>query len=467
MKNCMAAITLFCTVSGSRALKAGDSYATADGFREAVLRQLKVMPPAKCTCQEGYVMRDGSCIRTVESHPQEVCLTGTIVEGLCITPAPPVLQCPDDHITVCKKKDRAESPCCAKGEVSEKISRCRDGTDPHDGQCTRMLAYAMLHECPPGYALSLHGTQCVREESGEAAPTCVAPDVLSPEGDACLTDVQQGAEYVCPEDYECVSYFKKKYKHKSPLCSACAKTQQTHPICGCPEGQEEVDGFCYEAGTQEMCLSRRGAPRKQAPPTKYAGPPAKDKDTYEEEPEINCKALGRPACSCEPPFILQCDDQPCTCIHRQTIPTIPVCRGHLDEEGNCIAQVKKRLLYRCPEGFTCDVVNKKGRCNCVRVSTVEPTTRCAGGEEHDGRCIEVIEEPKILECPPGYSENCCDDICACTKTTLTHREVKCAPGAISIQGECAYVSKPSAGCDEGLLRGETCVQELFALPTCG
>lgn len=69
MKNCMVALTLFCSVSGSRALKAGGSYATTSGFQEAVLRQLKVMPPAKCKCPDGYEMRDNTCVQMIETDP--------------------------------------------------------------------------------------------------------------------------------------------------------------------------------------------------------------------------------------------------------------------------------------------------------------------------------------------------------------------------------------------------------------
>lgn len=70
MKYWMAAIALFCSVSGSRSLKAGDDYATVDGLAEALHRQLKVVAPAKCNCHDGYAMRDGSCIRSVESEPE-------------------------------------------------------------------------------------------------------------------------------------------------------------------------------------------------------------------------------------------------------------------------------------------------------------------------------------------------------------------------------------------------------------
>lgn len=276
---------------------------------------------------------------------------------------------------------------------------------------------------------------------------CAHPDTLSPEGDSCLTTVEQGFEYICPDGYECIAHSLKKHKHYSPICSACAKTLEKHPICGCEEGQEELDGFCYEAGTFELCQSRRGLPRKQAPPKKkvvHPKYPAKEPH----EPEVNCKPLCRVSCTCDHPYTIQCADNMCTCINREIIPVIPVCRGQTDEDGNCIAQVQKRLLYQCAEGFTCDVVNKKGRCNCVRVTTAEPTMRCAAGQPHEDKCVEVIREPKLVDCPRGYSETCCDNKCSCTKTTLATREVKCAAGAVSIQGECAFVSKPSAGCEE-------------------
>lgn len=418
MKYCMVAVTLFCSASGSRALKAGDNYATdgTDEFREALLRQLK-----------------------------EICRSGRMVDDLCVTPAQPVLQCPDDHITVCNHKDRAEAPCCAKGETAERVAHCRDGAESHDGQCMRMLRHELAHECPPGHALSIHKTECIKEELGEAAPMCIYPDVLSPEGDSCLTTVEQGFEYVCPEGYECVSHSLKK--HKSPICSACAKTEEMIPTCGCGEDQEEFEGHCYDAGVHELCQARRGLPRKQAPPKK------KDhhypsKEPYEHEPEVDCKPLGRVTCTCEHPYNLDCNDHSCICINREIIPVVPVCRGQTDEHGNCIAQVQKRLLYQCSEGFTCDTVNKKGECQCTRISSVKPTKRCITGEEHEGKCVELVQEPSVVECPHGYSEHCCDDICSCTKTSLAVREVRCGAGAVSVEGECAYVSKPSSCCDE-------------------
>lgn len=382
---------------------------------------------------------------------QELCRSGQMVDGLCITPATPILQCPDEHIAVCKKKDRAESPCCARAETAERIARCRDGAESHDGQCTRVLAHAPINECPPGYALSAHETRCIKEEFGVASPLCVYPDVLSPEADSCLTTVQQGFQYVCPDGFECVAYSKKKYKHWSPVCSACEKIEEAIPFCGCGEGQEEIDGFCYEGGLQDVCMTRKGMPRKQAPPKKKHSPPPpppmKEKDIIE-EPEVDCKPLGRVSCICEHPFTLQCEHNSCKCIHRESAPLVPVCRGNTDEDGNCIAQVQKRLLYECAEGFTCDPTDKKGRCRCIRITSAEPTTRCASGKEHEGKCIEVMTEPLIVECPHGFAENCCDDRCTCTRTSLVTREVKCSPGAVSIQGDCAYVSKPSPGCDE-------------------
>lgn len=368
-----------------------------------------------------------------------------MVDGLCVTPAPQVLQCPHDYVTVCKNKDRSESPCCAKEETAEKAARCRDGTDSHDGRCTRILARERVHECPPGHALmSSHGTQCIKQEYGEAAPACVYPDELSPEGDSCLTTIQQGFEYICPDEYECVARSLKKKKKYSPLCSACVKIEKAQPTCGCPEGQDEFNGFCYEAGTYEFCQSRKGLPQKQAPPRKKGYTAV---ELYDQQPEVNCKPLGHVTCTCDLPFSLQGSGESSTCIHRDLIPAVPICRGQTDENGNCIAQVQKRVLYECAEGFTCDVVNKKGRCNCVRLTAVEPTKRCASGEEREDKCIEIIEEPKILECPQGYSETCCDNICTCTKTTLAVREIHCAPGAVSIQGDCAYVSKPSTSCE--------------------
>lgn len=367
-----------------------------------------------------------------------------MVDDLCVIPAAPVLQCPDDHITVCNHKDRVEAPCCAKGETAERVAHCRDGAESHDGQCMRMLGHEIVHDCPPGHALSIHKTECIKEELGEIAPTCIYPDVLSPEGDSCLTTVEQGFEYVCPEGYECVSHSLKK--HMSPICSACAKTQETSPACGCCEDQEEFEGYCYDAGTHELCQARRGLPRKQAPPKKHHHYPSKD--PYDHEPEVDCKPLGRVSCTCEHPFTLHCNDGSCTCINREIIPVVPVCRGHTDEQGNCIAQVQKRLLYHCSEGFTCDTINKKGECQCIRISSAKPTKRCVSGEEHYGKCVEFIQEPSVVDCPHGYSENCCEGICSCTKTSLAVRELRCDSGAVSIQGECAYVSKPSAGCDE-------------------
>lgn len=70
MKHSMVAVTLFCSVSGSRTLKAGDDHAFTDGFTEALLRQLKVMPPAKCRCPDGYVLHDGTCIQSIEVEAQ-------------------------------------------------------------------------------------------------------------------------------------------------------------------------------------------------------------------------------------------------------------------------------------------------------------------------------------------------------------------------------------------------------------
>ena len=70
MKYCTVAITLFCSVSRSRSLEAGDDNVTPDGYAETLLRQLKAMPPAKCTCQDEYTLRDGMCVRSVEVEPQ-------------------------------------------------------------------------------------------------------------------------------------------------------------------------------------------------------------------------------------------------------------------------------------------------------------------------------------------------------------------------------------------------------------
>lgn len=366
------------------------------------------------------------------------------MDGLCVMPAQAVLQCPDHYITVCKKKDGAESPCCAKPQTAEKIARCPDGTEFQDGHCTRLLAHQPVAECPLGFGLSEHGTQCIKEELGMPAPTCVPPDVLSPEGDSCITTTEQGFEYVCPDEYECISHTIKKKKKYSPLCSACAKTTEALPNCGCPEGLQEVDGFCYEPDIYALCQSRRAVPRKQAPSKKQPVYPSKEAP----EPEIDCKPVGPVTCECALPFSLECAGDLCRCLHRQVLPTMPICRGEIDEAGNCLTQAKKRLLYTCPEGFTCDVVDKKGQCQCTRVVVAEPLSRCLTGEPHDNKCIEVIREEKVVECPPGYTEKCCDNQCSCTKTHLAVRQVKCEDGAVSIQGQCAYVSKPSPGCFE-------------------
>lgn len=323
------------------------------------------------------------------------------MEGLCITPAEQVLQCPEEHITVCKHKDRAESPCCAKGLTADKVAYCREGTErTHDGRCMRSLAHKPLVECPPGYGLSHHGTQCVKEERGEASPVCAPPDVLSPEGDSCLTTVGEGFQYVCPEGYECVTHSRhsmKKMKHFSPTCSACAKTTEAQPTCGCPEGQREVEGSCYDEEAYEYCQSRSSLPRKQAPPTKNPIPTVPTKDKSEEV--FSCLPLGRVACTCELPYELQCTGHLCTCINTELVPVVPI-------------------------------------------------TRCLVGEMQGDKCIEFIQEPQSLECPPGYTETCCEDKCSCTKTSLALREVRCASGAVHIQGQCVYVSKPSPGCEE-------------------
>ena len=311
----------------------------------------------------------------------------------------------------------------------------------------RILSQRALVECPPGYGLSHHGTQCIKEERGQASPVCAPPDVLSPDGDSCLTTIQQGYEYVCPDGYQCVSHHLKQHHHKSPVCSACAKTTEALPTCGCPEGQTEVEGACYDEEEYASCQFRRSGPRKQAPPTKMthgkAPPPTKGK----EEAPI-CKALGPVSCTCEQGFNLECSNNFCTCINRELIPTVPVCNGEVDENGICLGQAKKRLLYQCAEGYTCDVVNHHGRCNCVRVLTAEPTTRCLVGELKGDKCIDVAQEPPVVGCPPGYEETCCEGLCSCTKTTLAMREVRCPEGAVNVNGECLYVSKPSAGCEE-------------------
>lgn len=69
MRNYTIAIALFCSATGSRSLPAGDN-AAADGFAETLLRKLKVMPPAKCTCQDGFTLIDGTCTRSIETDPQ-------------------------------------------------------------------------------------------------------------------------------------------------------------------------------------------------------------------------------------------------------------------------------------------------------------------------------------------------------------------------------------------------------------
>lgn len=466
MKYCVASVFFFCSVSGSRSLKDVDDYATTDGFTEALRRQLKVMPPCatQCTCPDGYTERNGSCFRSVDTDPQEVCRQGKMVDDLCVTPAPSILQCPEEHITICREKDRAESPCCAKTETADRVSRCREGAKSQQGHCVRTLSHPLVNYCPAEYALNAGGTECIKQEFGKASPLCVAPDVLSPEGDSCLTTVQEGFQYICPDGYECVAQSMKKSKTFSPICSACAKTEETQPDCRCPEDQEEVDGFCYEAGTSAACQSRLTVPLKQAQ-LKKKGVPAKERGKGSEV--VNCKPLGRISCTCNHPYKLQCDGNNCTCIHTETIPPTPICKGYTDADGNCLSQVQKRLLYECAEGFTCDVVDKKGRCHCVRITSVAPVQRCAAGTHEDGKCLEVVKEPQIVECPSGHTETCCDSICTCTKTTLAVRDIKCAVGAVSIQGECVYVSKPSAGCAEGLLRGEKCIQEHMAPRICG
>ncbi|OEH78485.1 oocyst wall protein [Cyclospora cayetanensis] len=366
-----------------------------------------------------------------------------MVDGLCITPAAPVLECPNGYINICKAKDRAESPCCAKGHTAEKIARCREGMQSQDGYCTSIVAHEAVTECPAGYALINHGLQCIKQERGQAAAACVAPDVLSAEGDSCLRTMQQGYEYICPDEYQCIAYAHTKKKY-SPVCSACAKTTEMQPLCGCPEGQIEVQGYCFEEDVYGVCQRHQGMPRKQAPSKRQ---PVKPTKKGEEAPEPSCSPVGRVSCSCEESYTLHCTSNICTCINREIIPVVPICRGELDESGKCMAQVKTPLLYTCAEGFTCDVVNKKGRCHCVRVAIAEPSARCAAGEPHKGKCMEVVREQKIVECPQGYSETCCDNHCSCTKTHLATREVKCASGAVSIQGECVYVSQPSPGCE--------------------
>ncbi|CDJ43463.1 oocyst wall protein COWP, putative [Eimeria tenella] len=443
MRNYIIAIALFCSATGSRSLPAGDN-AAADGFAETLLRKLKVMPPAKCTCQDGFTLIDGTCTRSIETDPQEVCHIGSMVEGLCVMPAEAVMQCPEEYITACTKKDLAQSPCCAKSQTAEKIAHCRDGTEFHEGHCTRVLTHQPVVECPVGFGLSHEGLLCVKEEIGQPTPVCAPPDALSAEGDSCITTVEQGFEYVCPDEFECIASTHKKKKY-SPLCSACARTTEAPPHCGCPEGQIAVEGFCYDAETYALCQNRRVPPRKQAPSKKQpVAYPSKDIP----EPEIDCKPIGPIICDCDRPFSLECAGEVCRCLHREVLPVTPICRGQLDEGGNCIALAQKRPMYTCAEGFTCDVIDKKGQCRCTRMLTAEPTSRCLVGEPHGHKCIEVVKEEKIFDCPPGYIETCCEDRCTCTKTHLAMRQVKCEEGAVSIQGDCAFVSKPSAGCYE-------------------
>lgn len=368
------------------------------------------------------------------------------MDGLCVMPAQAVIQCPDHYITVCNKKDRLESPCCAKPVTAERISICPNGTEFQDGYCTRFIAHQPIVECPVGFGLTETGTQCVQEEIGEPVPICVPPDVLSPDGDSCITTVEKGFEYVCPDDYACISYSIKKKKKYSPMCSACAKTTETLPRCGCPPGLQEVEGFCYDPDIYALCQTRPMVPRKQAPSKNQIAYPSKD--VPEPEPEIDCSPVAPVACQCQLPFSLECSGKLCRCLHREVLPTMPICRGELDEGGNCLIGAKKQPGYTCQEGFTCDVINKKGQCRCARILVADPISRCLVGEPHDNRCIEVIKEDKVVECPPGYNDDCCDNQCQCTKTLMAVRQIKCEDGAVNIQGQCAYVSKPSPGCYE-------------------
>lgn len=431
-------------------------------------------------------------MKAIEHSLEDFCRTGDVVDELCVTPVPPVLNCPENFFTACTDEENAEASCCAKGETISKSELCRDGSKEQDGTCKRIIVRPAKLACPPHHALGMvgdKGLQCILQETGGVSATCRPPDTLSPEGDACIATVEEGFQYVCPEGYQCSAaplMEKKHEKKKGNFCASCLKLFEAEPKCACPDGEEESEGFCFESGALETCRARRQAAANRpgkgvtAPPGKAAvrppgkataRPPGKaavsaENAENESSPEVKCKPLSRILCTCEETFMLSCSGSNCTCIKKEEIPVNPECRGTPTESGGCTVQVQKAPYYECAEGFSCEVVDKHGRCTCVNTTSVEPHLECDSGLREGDKCIEIVNETKTLECPPGFAEACISTGCSCMKTILARRIQQCPLGAVSIQGLCATVATPFTGCRKGELQGEKCIQNYLVPAVC-
>eukprot|EP01053_Blabericola_migrator_P010252 Blabericola_migrator_1__10251@NODE_573_length_7510_cov_308_719602_g427_i0_p2_GENE_NODE_573_length_7510_cov_308_719602_g427_i0NODE_573_length_7510_cov_308_719602_g427_i0_p2_ORF_typecomplete_len555_score75_61FOG_N/PF15888_5/87FOG_N/PF15888_5/2_3e03FOG_N/PF15888_5/33FOG_N/PF15888_5/16FOG_N/PF15888_5/3_6e02FOG_N/PF15888_5/0_64FOG_N/PF15888_5/8_3e02FOG_N/PF15888_5/6_3e02FOG_N/PF15888_5/1_5e02FOG_N/PF15888_5/69FOG_N/PF15888_5/19FOG_N/PF15888_5/5_2e02FOG_N/PF15888_5/68TIL/PF01826_17/6_1e02TIL/PF01826_1 len=420
-----------------------DAFTIEDGSNTCSLRKRK---PAKLSCPEGTVFKNGKCETFDILPPVNVCEPGwSLEDGQCVKLGAIQARttCPDGF-------KPTKAGCIATTKINADL-RCPHNFELVGKRCESWVYEKPIRECPAGYVLL--NDFCVKEskqqpqfqcprglKAQQSDEVCYQETVLKPvyrcgqgeaKGKLCEFTLTQPPKYNCPPGYErsdnrCVKIVEQPLV---PFCDQGFKLDESEVSCvrvftqkadvACPDGTLTKNGNCVvtTTSTAEAYCPRGYSLDKgicvqalQRSPIERC--PKGYKPTYRDECEMIVAVT--PEIMCPTGFIARGG----VCEASEITASVAVCEDGTvaSPDGRCRRLELKIPKHECPQGFS---INRSG--DCVKITTVLGVHYCDEGAVIGDECEVATVIPALAECPKGYIGTAG----RCEKTEVLEAKLEC------------------------------------------